>query len=150
MNYCLQCKIGRKFEYIKLNSEERMPTWKVAELAGVHENTVYNWLAAYRKGGFKALADESTTPKNHSNEYSDEIKGWIRQIRVQSLRKEKRHLGEGVIAHRLARDCGIKVSHSGIGKFMQRDGLIPVHDPGTKFRGFGFNSSNGLTPVAFL
>lgn len=117
--------MGRKFEYIKLNSEEGMPAWKVAELAGVHENTVYNWLAAYRKRGFEALADESTAPKNHANEYSDGIKGLIRKIRARGLEKEKRHLGENVIAHRLEQYWGIKVSHSGIGKFMQRDGLIP-------------------------
>lgn len=117
--------MGRKFEYINLNIEEGMPAWKVAELAGVHENTVYNWIAAYCEGGFEALAEKSRAPKNHHNEYSDEIKGLIRRIRVESLRKEKRHLGESVIAHRLARDWGIKVSHSGIGKFMRRDGLIP-------------------------
>lgn len=117
--------MGRKFDYLKLNLEEGMPARKVAELAGVHENTVYNWLMTYRQGGFEALADESRAPKNHPNEYSDEIKGLIRKIRAESLKKEKRHLGESVIAHRLKRDWGIKISHSGIGKFMGRDGLIP-------------------------
>jgi transposase len=117
--------MGRKFEYVKLNKEEGMPAWKVAKLAGVHENTVYNWLSAYRKGGFEALANSSKAPKSHPNEYSSEIKSLIRQIRADGLKKEKRRLGEGVIAHRLEQDWGIKASHSGIGKFMHDDGLIP-------------------------
>ena len=117
--------MSRKFEYLKLNLEEGLPVWKVAQLAGVHENTVYNWLSAYRTDGFNALVDKSTAPKSHCNEYSEEIKGLIRKIRAEGLRKEKRNLGEGVIAHRLRRDWGIKVSHSGVGKFMHRDGLIP-------------------------
>lgn len=117
--------MGRKFEYIKLNREERMPARKIAELAGVHENTVYNWIAAYRERGGNALADKSRAPKHHLNEYSLETQDLIRKIRAHGLKKEKRHLGENVIAHRLKRDWGIAVSHSGVGKFMQRDGLIP-------------------------
>lgn len=116
--------MGRKFEYIQLNIEEGMPAWKVAELAGVHENTVYNWGAAYRQGGLDALVERNRAPKHHRNEYSNEIKDLIRKIRAKGLKEEKRHLGEGVIAHRLKRDWGIKVSHSGVGAFMQKDGLI--------------------------
>lgn len=116
--------MSRKFEYIKLSIEERMPAKKVAELAGVHENTVYNWLAAYHTGGFAALAEKSRAPKSHPNEYSDELKDLIRNMRADGVKKEKRYLGEGLIAHRLERDWGINISHSGIGMFMQREGLI--------------------------
>lgn len=124
MKYCPQCKMTRKYEFLKLSLEENMPAWKVAELAGVHENTVYNWKRAYEDGGIGALADQSTAPQSHPNEYSLETKRLIRNIRAQGWEKEKRHLGEGLIAHRLKRDWGIEASHSGIGKFMERDGLI--------------------------
>lgn len=83
--------MGRKFEYIQLNIGEGMPAWKVAELAGIHENTVYNWLSAYRQRSFEALANESRAPKDHSHEYSHEMKGLIRKIRTESLNKEKRY-----------------------------------------------------------
>ena len=102
-----------------------MSALKVAELAGVHENTVYNWLSAYRGRGFEALADLSRAPKIHPNEYSEETKNLIRKIRAEGLKKEKRYLGEGVIAHRMKRDWGIEVSHSGVGKFLRGEGLIP-------------------------
>ena len=117
--------MGRKFEYIKLNTEEGMPAWKVAYLADVHENTIYNWKSNYERGGFEGLADKSRAPKTHPNEYPPEVKDLIRKIRADGLKKEKRHLGEGVIRHRLERDWGIKISHSGVGKFMHDDGLIP-------------------------
>lgn len=116
--------MARKFEYIKFNLEARMPAWRVAELAGVHENTVYNWKRAYEEGGVEGLADKSRAPKSHCNEYPDETKRLIRKIRSEALSKEKRHVGENVIAHRLEKYWGIKTSHSGIGKFMKRAGLI--------------------------
>lgn len=58
MKYCPQCKMARKFEYLKLNTKEGIPAWKVAELAGVHENTIYNWKKTHREGGFPALAEK--------------------------------------------------------------------------------------------
>lgn len=124
MKYCPQCKMGRKFEYVQLNIKAGMPAWKIAELAGVHENTIYNWIAAYQQGGLEALAEGNRAPTRHPNEYSDEIKELIRKIRAKGLKEEKRHLGEDIIAHRLQRNWGIKVSHSGVGVFMQKDGLI--------------------------
>jgi len=116
--------MSRKFEYIKLNTETGMPAWKVAALAGVHENTIYNWKRNYDEYGFEALADSSRAPKTHPNEYSSAIKDLIRKIRADGLKKEKRYVGEGVIAYRMKRDFGINVSHSGVGKFLRAAGLI--------------------------
>ena len=125
MKYCPQCKMTRKYEFLKLNIEEGMPAWKVAELAGVHENTVYNWKIAFKKGGTEALADQSRVAKTHPNEYPENVKETIRTIRREGLKQERRHLGPGVIAHRLAKHYGIIVSPSGIGKFLHYNGLVP-------------------------
>ena len=125
MKYCPQCKMTRKYEFLKLNLEERMPAWKVAELAGVHENTVYNWKVAFTKGGIEALADQSRAARTHPNEYPENVKETIRTIRREGLKRERRHLGPGVIAHRLAKRYGIVASPSGIGKFLRHDGLVP-------------------------
>ena len=125
MKYCPQCKMTRKYEVLKLNLDEGIPAWKVGEMAGVHENTIYNWKETFEQGGILALADQSRAPKPHPNEYSEELKDLIRKIRRTGLEKEKRHLGEKVIAHRIKRDHGIEVAHSGIGKFLKVDGLIP-------------------------
>lgn len=127
MKYCPQCAMIRKYDFLKLNIRERMPAWKVAELAGVHENTIYNWKKAYEEGGVEALVGGSRAPKTHPNEYSWEIKDAIRALRKEGTRKEKRHLGPNVISHRLQGYYGIIASPSGIGKFMRSEGLIPEH-----------------------
>jgi transposase len=101
-----------------------MPAWKVAELAGVHENTGYNWKRAYKDGGLEALIEKSRAPKSHPNAYSDEVKDFIRKIRADGVKKEKRRLGENVITHRLKKTFGIEISHSGVGKFMRDDGMM--------------------------
>ena len=53
--------MARKFEYLKLNAKEGIPAWKVAELAGVHENTIYNWKKTRREGGFPALEEKTSS-----------------------------------------------------------------------------------------
>lgn len=116
----------RKIDYLKLHIDEGLPANRVAQLAGVHENTVYNWKRAYENDGVLALADGSRAPKSHPNEYSDVVKDLIRKIRAEGLKKEKRHLGERVIAHRLRRDWNVTASHSGVGKFLGSDRLIPI------------------------
>ena len=102
-----------------------MPAWKVAQLAGVHENTVYNWKAAYHEGGFEALVDQSRAPQSHPNEYPKEIQEAIRLLRREGVKKEHRYLGPNVISHRLQERYSLVASPSGIGKFLNREGLIP-------------------------
>lgn len=115
----------RKFDYLQLHLEEKLSANRVAQLAGVHENTVYNWKAAYQKAGFEALRDKSKAPYTHPNEFGEETKDAIRFLRREGLNKEKRYLGEKILAHRLEKQFGIKASHSGIGKFLHAHGLIP-------------------------
>ena len=126
MNYCPPCTMMRRYEFLQLNLEERMPAWKVAQLAGVHENTIYHWKAALKCGGIEALQNQSRAPKTHPNAYSDDVKALIRTIRSDGFAHERRHLGPGVIAHRLAKRYGIVASPSGIGKFLHNDGLIAI------------------------
>ncbi|MBI2637351.1 MAG: transposase, partial [Candidatus Sungbacteria bacterium] len=114
-----------KFQWVDLHITHNTPVAKVAELANVHPATVYRWLTSYENGGIEALTDESRAPKKQAGEYRDEIKDLIRAIRKDGFKNEKRYLGEDVIAHRLEKYHGVKVSHSGVGKFLHNDGLIP-------------------------
>ena len=124
MKYCPQCNMTRKFEYLSLYLKTGMPAWKVADLAGVHENTIYNWKSTYENDGFLALADGNRAPKTHPNEYPETTKEIIRLIRREGLKKERRYLGPNVIAHRLREQYDIIAAPSGIGKFLNHDGLI--------------------------
>jgi transposase len=111
--------------WLKLNLEKGIPLTEVAKLAGRHENTLYNWKVRYEKEGIDGLKDKSKAPLCPPNEYPEEVKNHIRFLRQEGKEKEKRYIGEDVIRDRLFKRYGITASHSGIGKFLQKDGLVP-------------------------
>lgn len=115
----------RKLGFVRLYKHGILTVAQVAEMAGVHENTVYHWLSAYQESGEQGLLETSRAPRVHPNEYPEATKAAICFLRNEGLAKEKRHLGERIIAHRLKERFGIIASHSGIGKFMRSSGLIP-------------------------
>jgi transposase len=55
----------------------------VAKMAKAHSSTVYRWLESYKKEGFDGLVDESRAPHSHPNEYPDEVKEKIRELRLE-------------------------------------------------------------------
>lgn len=110
--------------WVRKHLENGLPMPKLALISGFHENTLYSWEQRYMKSGLNGLKDASRAPLSHPNEYSDELKDKIRQLRSEGLKLEKRYLGPKVIAWRLEKRYGIKVSPSGIGKFLNRAGLV--------------------------
>lgn len=124
-NICSPCKINMKENWLKLHFEKKMPITEIASLANVHENTLYNWKRAFLENGIVGLEEKSKAPLLHPNMYSEEVKNAIRFLRNEGLEKEKRYIGENLIHERLIKRYGIYASHSGIGKFLQSEGLIP-------------------------
>lgn len=81
---CHQCDLLKALmreKWIKLHLEQGISIPKLAELAGHHENTLYNWKEEYLKHGLTGLMDKSRAAHNHPNEYADEIKEKIKQLR---------------------------------------------------------------------
>jgi len=113
---------------IKKHIEDRISVPALAKIFGYHENSLYLWKARYLKSGIEGLKDSSRAPLTHRNEYLSGIKEAIRDIRTKALRQEKRYLGPKVIAVRLKKQYGHTVSPSGIGKFLNREGLIPLEN----------------------
>lgn len=111
--------------WIKLHLEKNMPITQLAKLSGFHQDTLYIWKAKYLKDGIEGLRDKSKAPHYHPNQYAASIKEKIRFIRNQGLKQEKRHLGPKIIALRLQKHFGVSISPSGIGKFLNKAGLIP-------------------------
>ena len=111
--------------FVRLYERGGLTAAVVAKLAGVHENTIYHWAAAYAKNGPGGLRNESRAAKTHPNEYAAEIKDAIRQLRAEGWRNEHRRLGPAVIAHRLRERYHITASPSGIGKFLHDERLVP-------------------------
>lgn len=124
-NMCSPCKAKMKEQWLRLHFEKGMPITEVARISGHHENTLYLWKSLYLQFGPAGLADKSKAALVHPNEYAEETKEKIRFLRNEGLEKEKRFIGEDIIRDRLLKRYGIEVSHSGIGGFLQKDGLIP-------------------------
>ncbi len=124
-NICPQCKTNMREKWIKLHLEQNISIPELSRLAGYHENTLYNWKGSYLKYGRAGLRDKSRAAHCHPNEYSGDIKEKIRLIRLEAQAKEKRYVGPKIIALRLRKRCGLEVSPSGIGKFLNKAGLIP-------------------------
>lgn len=124
-NICSACKANMREQWLKLHFEKGMPVTEIARISGYHENTIYLWKSLYLQFGLNGLKDKSKAALVHKNEYSEEIQEKIRFLRNEGLEKEKRYIGEDVIKKRLFKRYGIRVSHSGIGRFLQREGLIP-------------------------
>lgn len=115
----------KKFGYVQLYLEGNLSALRVAELAGIHENTIYNWTERYRARGLDGLRDASRAPRTHPNAYPKSVAEAMRFLRQEALTSEKRYIGPEVIAHRLKERYGIIASPSGIGKFLHQSGLIP-------------------------
>ena len=124
-NICSPCKAMVRENWLKLHFEKGLALTEIARLAGLHENTLYNWKSRFLESGLESLQDKSKAALRHPNEYSEEVKDKIRFLRKEGLGKEKRHLGPKVIRQRLLKRYGIYASPSGIGKLLNRECLIP-------------------------
>lgn len=147
MQICQNCQIKVREQIIKQHIEQGVSISQLAKISGRHENTLYAWKAKYLESGIDGLKDVSRAPHRHQNEYPDDIKERIIELRKEGLIKERRYIGPQVIAWRMEKRFGIKISPSGIGKFLHRANLIPeqnrrrrpkkervakcrIHDPG--------------------
>lgn len=88
----------------------------ISEISPFSYRTLKRWVATYRRQGIEGLKIKSRRPHHHPKEYPK----WLVQ-KIRNLRK-KTQLGPDVLAILIARE-GIKVSHSGIGKLLKREGL---------------------------
>lgn len=122
---CDQCDLLKALmreKWIKLHLEQNISIPKLANLAGYHENTLYNWKKKYLEQGLTGLIDKSRATHYHPNEYSNNIKEKIKQLRTDKY--NRRIPGPKTIKKRLKNRYNIEISRSGIAKFLNKEGLI--------------------------
>ena len=104
-NQCDSIKATMREQWLNLYLDKGMSIPDIAKLSGYHENTLYLWKARYLKQGLPGLIDKSRTPHSHPNEYSDEIKQRITELRQD---KENRRVpGPRTIKTRLKKRYNI-------------------------------------------
>lgn len=120
-NQCDLIKALMREKWIKLHLEKNISIPELAKLVGHHENSLYNWKREYLKHGLAGLIDKSKAAHTHPNEYPDDIKDKIKQLRLE--KKNRRIPGPITIKQRLEERYDIKISRSGIAGFLNRQGL---------------------------
>lgn len=121
---CSHCKMNMRKHCIDLHLKQKMPITQIAEITGYHQDTLYLWKSRYLKYGIEGLMDKSRAPHSHPNEYPDKVKEKIRELRTED--SNRRTPGPRAIRARMEKRYGIKISRSGIAKFLKKEGLIDV------------------------
>jgi len=83
-------KNARTNEHSRLLLVERVTKegWTVAnaaEAAGISKRTAFKWLARFKEGGRKALADRSHAPRHVPHKLSNETVEAIKRLRLQRM-----------------------------------------------------------------
>lgn len=105
-----------RLRWIKPYLDGKRSLKDISELSPFSYRTLKRWVAAFRRYGTEGLIPKSRKPNHHPNEYSEKVIQKIRELRL------KTQLGPDVLEILLKRE-GMTVSHSGIGKFLKREGL---------------------------
>jgi transposase InsO family protein len=108
--------VEERMRWIKPYLSGKRSLTDIAEISPFSYRTLKRWVALYLKHGIKGLIPKSRRPHHHPNEYPEELIEKIRALRLET------QLGPDVLTILLRKE-GIKVSHSGIGKLLKREGL---------------------------
>lgn len=94
---------------------------------GVAPGTISKWKQKADKIGLHPIPTQSSRPKSHPNELSDEITGKIVDIRLEHNRSAE------VVHKRLKDEQGIEVSLSSVKRTLDRRGLLRKRSPWKRF-----------------
>jgi transposase InsO family protein len=105
-----------RLRWIKPYLEGKMGLKNISEISPFSYRTLKRWVGTYRRSGIEGLKPKSRRPYHHPKEYSKWLIDKIRDLR------QKTQLGPDVLVILLKKE-GVRVSHSGIGKLLKREGL---------------------------
>lgn len=120
-NICPHCRANMREKWIKLHLDKKISIPEIAKISGHHQDTLYIWKRRYLEQGIEGLIDKSRAPHSHPNEYPDDIKDKIRELRLE---KNRRIPGPKTIKKRIKTRYEIEISRSGIAKFLNKEGLV--------------------------
>ncbi|MDP2864535.1 MAG: helix-turn-helix domain-containing protein [bacterium] len=105
-----------RLRWIKPYLEGKIKLKNISEISPFSYRTLKRWVGTYRRSGIEGLKPKSRRPCHHPKEYSKWLIDKIRDLR------QKTQLGPDVLSLLLQKQ-GLRVSHSGIGKLLKREGL---------------------------
>ena len=114
-------KLRKKAVY--LVKQKGWSTYQVARHLGYTQSCIVKWCKKDPTGGFRDIPTESSRPKHHPNELSDEITQRIVGIRLEHNRSAE------VVHKRLRDEYSIEVSLSSVKRPLDRRGLLRKRSP---------------------
>ena len=101
-------------------------TRKVARHFGFSQSAIVKWIAKVKKIGLHLIPTQSSRPKHHPKQLSDELVWKIFQQRIKNRRCAE-------VVHQELLNQGIKVSLSSVKRTLDRHGLLKKRSPWKRY-----------------
>lgn len=100
---------------------------EVSRALGLHEHTVYGWLARQRQGGRDALLAKPIPgrPPKLTGVQTEQVVTWVVGSDPRQLRFEFALWTRQMVRELIAREFGVEMSDSAVGRMLHRLGLSP-------------------------
>jgi len=111
-----QMLVDYRLKWVNLVLEKGFSRREVARFSDHSPNTISYWVRNYQLKGLEGLLNQSRAPLTHPNQYSQEIRNKILEIR------DRTKFCALKIKTRLLKECGINISPRGIGYLLEKEG----------------------------
>jgi transposase len=121
----------RTLEALRLRAVDRVDRGadprEVARALGMHEHTVYGWLAARREGGRDALKAKPVPgrPPKLSPQQMQKVFEWVTGDDPRQLQFDFALWTRDMVRQLIRREFGVRMSASAVGRMLHRLGLSP-------------------------
>lgn len=105
---------------------QKWSTRKVARHLGFSQGAIVQWVKKAKKRGYGAIPTESSRPKSHPRELSDETVWLIVDKRLE-------HNRSGEVVHEELKRSGVVVSLSSVKRTLDRKGLLKKRSPWKRY-----------------
>ncbi len=127
---------GRKLDHVTLQAlrlravdrvEQGVDPREVARALGLHEHTVYGWLARLREGGRDALLAKPVPgrPPKLNEEQQRQVFAWVTGEDPRQLQFDFALRTRDMVRQLIRREFGVAMSASAVGRLLHRLGLSP-------------------------
>ena len=127
---------GRKLDHVTLQAlrlravdrvEQGVDPREVARALGLHEHTVYGWLARLREGGRDALLAKPVPgrPPKLNEEQQRQVFAWVTGEDPRQLQFDFALWTRDMVRQLIRREFGVAMSASAVGRLLHRLGLSP-------------------------
>jgi len=110
---------SEKLEIIRLVESSELPVKQTLEQLGIARSTFYDWYRRYQAGGYDALADRETVPRQFWNRIPDAVRQHVVEVALEHTELSPREL-----AWHITDTEGYFISESSVYRILKRFDLV--------------------------